>query len=123
MHAALLRHRPGPETQAGRFRQEQVWIGSGNAGPRLAEFVAPHHNRVPRAIADIGQPAVDTHYLTDALGLGEMAALRARDALTDRGVLTETTGRGRHRVWQHRGIFEVLDGYAERIRRMTSLSR
>ena len=55
-----------------------------------------------------------------ALGLGEMAALRALDTLTDRGVLTETTGQGRHRVWQHRGLFDVLDGYAEQIRRMTA---
>ena len=37
----------------------------------------------------------------------------------DRGVLTESTGKSRNRVWQHRGIFEVLDGYAEKIRRMS----
>ena len=37
------------------------------------------------------------------LGLGEMAALRALDALTERGVLTESTGKSRNRVWQHRG--------------------
>ncbi|MCD4850554.1 hypothetical protein LN996_06995 [Arthrobacter sp. AK01] len=47
-----------------------------------------------------------------------MAALRALDALTDRGVLTESSGRGRNRVWQHRGIFEVLDAYAAAIHRM-----
>ena len=68
----------------------------------------------------VGQPAVNTKYLMSALGLGEMAALRALDTLTDRGVLTETTGQGRNRVWQHRGIFDVLDGYAEQIRRMTA---
>jgi Fic family protein len=253
MHAALLRHQPGLEHEAGRYRREQVWIGTGNAGPRLAEFVAPHHDRIPGAIADlvgfvarqdisvlvqvavshaqfetihpfvdgngrtgralaqsilrnkglvgttavpisagllvntdryfgaltafregdagpivrefagasriaattgtrlvddlaarledsrikmqgirsdaaawrilpalIGQPAVNTTYLQSALGLGEMAALRALDALTDRGVLVETTGKGRNRVWQHRGMIEVLDRYAEKIRRMSA---
>ena len=253
MHHALLRHQPGLEHEAGRYRQEQVWIGPGNAGPRQAEFIAPQHDRIPGAISDlvrfvkrqdisvlvqvavahaqfetihpfvdgngrtgralaqsilrnkglvgstavpisagllvntgryfqaltafrvgdaapiirefamasriaastgtqlvddlvaqldesrallqgvrsnaavwkvlpalVGQPAVNTKYLTSALGLGEMAALRALDTLTDRGVLAETTGQGRNRVWQHRGIFDVLDGYAEQIRRMTA---
>ena len=67
----------------------------------------------------VGQPAVNVKYLKRALGLGEMAALRALDALTQRGVLTETTGKSRGRVWQHRGIFDVLDSYASEIRRMS----
>ena len=54
------------------------------------------------------------------LGLGDMAALRALDALVDRGVLSESTGKARSRIWQHRGIFEVLDAYAESIRRMST---
>lgn len=252
MHAALLRHQAGLEHEAGRYRQEQVWIGPGEAGPRRAEFVAPHHDRVPGAIADllrfirrsdisvlvqtavahaqfetihpfvdgngrtgralaqsilrnkglvrstsvpisagllvqtgryfdaltafrggdagpiirafasasriaastgtqlvddlvlqlaesrekmlglrsdaaawkilpalVGQPAVNASYLRDRLGLGEMATLRALDALAERGVLDETTGRERNRVWQHRGIFAALDDYAETISRLT----
>ena len=253
MHKALMLQQPGfAPVEAGRYRTEHVWIGPGKAGPRTAEFVAPHHDRIPGAIADlvrfmdrqdtlvlvqvavahaqfetihpfpdgngrtgralaqsilrnkglvastavpisagllvdvnryfrslgsfrggdagpiirdfaaasriaaatgtrlvddlvaqleesraklegirsdaaawrilpalIGQPAVNTKYLMGALGLGEMAALRALDALTARGVLTETTGRMRGRVWQHPGIFEVLDVYAEQIRRMS----
>lgn len=252
MHRALLTHQRGLEHEAGRYRQEQVWIGTGNAGPRFATFVAPHHDRIPGAIADlvsfidredvsvlvqvavahaqfetihpfvdgngragralaqsilrnkklvgstavpisagllvdteryfaalgafrdgdagpivrefamasriaaktgtwlvdglveqldesrqemkgiradaaawkvlpylVGQPAVNTKYLMAELGLGEMAALRALDALTERGVLTETSGKSRNRVWQHRGIFGVLDAYAAEIRRMT----
>lgn len=67
----------------------------------------------------VGQPAVNVKYLMNALGFGEMAALRALDALTGRGVLTETTGKTRGRVWQHKGIFEVLDDYAAEIRRMS----
>lgn len=66
----------------------------------------------------LGKPAASTKYVTSTPGLGEMAALRALDTLTEREVLAETTGRGRNRVWQHCRIFEVLDGYAERIRRM-----
>lgn len=68
----------------------------------------------------MGQPAVNTKYVMDALGLSEMTALRALGSLTERGVLTETTGRSRNRVWQHRGVFAVLDAYAERIRRMSA---
>ncbi len=68
----------------------------------------------------VGQPAMNTKYLITHLGLGEMAALRALDALTEREVLTETTGgKGRNRVWQHRGILGVLDAYAAEIRRMS----
>ncbi len=252
MHDALLRHQPGLEHEAGRYRGEQVWIGPGTAGPRTAEFVAPRHERVPGAIDDlvrfvkrqdvsvlvqvavahaqfetihpfvdgngrtgralaqsilrnkglvgstavpisagllvdtsryfdalttfrdgdagpiirefasasriaastgtqlvddlvaelrdsrakmegiradatawrilpslIGQPAVNVRHLRRTLDLGEMAVLRALDALTDRGVLVETTGQGRNRVWQHRGMLAVLDAYAEKIRRMT----
>lgn len=68
----------------------------------------------------VGQPAVNLKHLKGALGLGEMAALRAVDTLVERDVLTETTGRSRGRVWQHRGIFEVLDAYASEIRRMST---
>lgn len=253
MHHALLSHQVGLEHEAGKYRQEQVWIGTGNAGPRFAKFVAPHHHRIPGAIADlvafvdrqdisvlvqvatahaqfetihpfvdgngrtgralaqsilrnkglvgstavpisagllvdtdryfralgayrdgdagpivrefagasriaaktgswlvddlaaqldeskekmkgirsdaaawkvlphlIGQPAVNTKYLMTHLGLGEMAALRALSTLTEHGVLVETTGRGRNRVWQHRGVFGVLDTYAAVIRRMSA---
>lgn len=254
MHKALMLHQTGvPSEDAGRFRSEQVWIGPGEAGPRLADFVAPHHDRVPDAIRDIvhfvkrqdvpvlvqvavahahfetihpfpdgngrtgralaqsilrnkglvgstavpisagllvdvpryfdalsafrdgdtgpiirdfanasriaaatgtdlvddlveqleasrakmagmradaaawkilptlvGQPAVNVKYLKNTLGLGEMAALRALDALTEREVLTETTGKRRARVWQHQGIFEALDSYASGIRRMSA---
>jgi len=68
----------------------------------------------------VGQPAVNVKYLKNMLGLGEMAALRALDSLTEREVLIETTGKSRGRVWQHRGIFEALDSYASVIRRMSA---
>ncbi|MFL0516975.1 Fic family protein [Brevibacterium luteolum] len=254
MHAELMRDQHGLEpAAAGCLRDQQVWIGRGDAGPRIADFVAPHHDRVPAAIDDlvafmkrqdfpvlahaavahaqfetihpftdgngrtgralihamlrraclvrstavpvsaglltdidlyfaaldayrrgdagpiiraftqaartaavtaaelvdsltvelehsrsrltglradaaawtalpvlIGQPVVNTRYLTTQLGMGEMTALRALATLTERGVLTEITGRARGRVWQHRGILDVLDDYAATIRRMAS---
>lgn len=37
----------------GRFRDEQVWIGGSAVSPHKADFVAPHHSRVPGAIDDL----------------------------------------------------------------------
>lgn len=67
----------------------------------------------------IAQPVVNTRYLMRELGFGEMAALRALATLADRGVLRETTGRARGRVWQHPEILQTLDAYASEIRRMS----
>ena len=51
MHAALLQ-RSRPDI-AGRWRDQQVWIGGGDLGPHGADFVPPHHDRVPAAIDDL----------------------------------------------------------------------
>ncbi|WP_069162616.1 Fic family protein [Nocardia altamirensis] len=51
MHRELLAE-SDPE-HAGRWREEQVWIGGRDIGPHLAEFVPPHHARVPAAIDDL----------------------------------------------------------------------
>jgi len=53
MHDALLQHQPGMVEHAGRWRDELVWIGPGDAGPLTAEFVAPHHDHLPAAIDDL----------------------------------------------------------------------
>lgn len=50
MHAALL-GQVHPEW-AGRWRDQQVWIGGRNS-PHTALFVPPHHSRVPGAMADL----------------------------------------------------------------------
>ncbi len=51
MHAALMEsHAP---TMAGRWRQEQVWIGRGRLGPHEADFVPPHPSRVENDVADL----------------------------------------------------------------------
>jgi Fic family protein len=38
---------------AGRWREEQVWIGGDSFGPHGAEFVPPHHKHVPELIDDL----------------------------------------------------------------------
>lgn len=51
MHAALL-DRADPD-MAGRWRDQQVWIGGGDLGPHGAAFVPPHHSRVRSNIDDL----------------------------------------------------------------------
>lgn len=50
-HRALF-ERDDPNI-AGVWRQQQVWIGGGNLGPHTAQFVPPHHDRVPALIDDM----------------------------------------------------------------------
>lgn len=51
MHAALLED--SEPNIAGRWRNEQVWLGGSDLGPHDAWFVPPHHDRVPAAIDDV----------------------------------------------------------------------
>ena len=51
MHGALMR--TSDPDMAGRWRSEPVWIGGGAFGPRGADFIAPHHERVRPAIEDL----------------------------------------------------------------------
>jgi Fic family protein len=51
MHRALL-EATEPEI-AGKWRQEQVWVGGSALGPHEAQFVPPHHARVQEAIVDL----------------------------------------------------------------------
>ncbi|SFR78252.1 Fic family protein [Agromyces sp. CF514] len=54
MHRELLRSQAGLEDQAGRFRDELVWIGGrDNAGPRGADYIAPQPEHIRPAIADL----------------------------------------------------------------------
>lgn len=39
--------------QTGSWRNEQVWIGGDSLSPHLADFVPPHHDRVPAAMDDL----------------------------------------------------------------------
>lgn len=51
VHRVLMegqpRHRPG------RWREEPVWIGTRSESPAGAEYVAPHHARVAKAVEDL----------------------------------------------------------------------
>lgn len=69
---------------------------------------------VPHLVA---HPVVNAHLLTTTLGLNAVAAQRALAQLTEAGVLEERTGKQRNRVWQHPGIIDVLDVYAQQLRR------
>ena len=51
MHAALVGDLH-PEI-AGRWREEQVWIGGSSFGPHQADFIPPHHDHVPALIDDL----------------------------------------------------------------------
>ena len=51
MHDALLRD--SAPAIAGRWRDQQVWIGGGDYSPHAAQFIPPHHERVPAAIDDL----------------------------------------------------------------------
>ena len=51
MHEALLAH-VQPDI-AGRWREEQVWIGGDSFGPHGATFIPPHPDQVPDLMADL----------------------------------------------------------------------
>ena len=51
MHEALLSN-VQPEI-AGRWREEQVWIGGDSFGPHEAAFIPPHPEHVPALMADL----------------------------------------------------------------------
>jgi Fic family protein len=54
MHRELLLRQPGLEHEAGRIRDQLVWIGNhDSAGPRGAAFIPPQAGRVSGALADL----------------------------------------------------------------------
>lgn len=52
MHEALMEGRPD-EDVAGKWRQQQVWIGSSVVSPIGATYIAPAHERVPDLMDDV----------------------------------------------------------------------
>lgn len=65
----------------------------------------------------IEQPIVNQEYLISHLGLTQVSARRSIDTLAERGILDQIMGGRRNKVWMHRGILQVLDDYAARLRR------
>ena len=54
MHKALMANQSGfQDKYAGHYRDQQVWIGKGSAGPLTAEFVPPHQKRISQAMKDL----------------------------------------------------------------------
>lgn len=53
MHHALLKSDREFSEHAGKFRNQLVWIGKGDAGPLLADFVPPQSSQVPNGINDL----------------------------------------------------------------------
>ncbi|GAB4099251.1 Fic family protein [Sinomonas halotolerans] len=53
MHRALMVH--ADPDQAGRWRQEPVWIGTSASSPVGADYVAPRFERVPGLIEDLAR--------------------------------------------------------------------
>jgi Fic family protein len=51
MHTALMS--AAHPAMAGRWREEQVWIGGTSFGPHAASFVPPHHEHVPALMEDL----------------------------------------------------------------------
>ncbi|MDQ4490838.1 Fic family protein [Sinomonas sp. ASV486] len=51
MHRALMAH--SDPDQAGKWRQEPVWIGTSAKSPVGADYVAPRYERVPGLIEDL----------------------------------------------------------------------
>lgn len=53
MHQELLARQPGWESHAGVYRSELVWVGGDRGSPRNARHIAPQHDLVPAAVADM----------------------------------------------------------------------
>lgn len=53
MHRALLENDALLGSYAGHYREELVWIGGDDAGPRGAVYVAPQHERIDSLMSDL----------------------------------------------------------------------
>jgi Fic family protein len=108
MHRELISRQAGMEWEAGRFRDELVWIGNrDNAGPIGASFIAPQHGLVRGAVDDVvefmRQPDVPAlvqvavahaqfetiHPFVD--GNGRTGRALAQSLLRNKGLATHTT--------------------------------
>jgi Fic family protein len=62
-----------------------------------------------------GQPMIDVKKAAQLAGTSEEAARLALNMLADRGVLEQVTKRNWGRVWQARGLWNLLDRFEERL--------
>lgn len=101
MHRELM-HGTRDTDVAGRWREEQVWIGTSTVSPIGAEFVPPHHTRIPTLMADV----MDYAQRTDVPAIIQSAIAHAQFET----IHPFTDGNGRtgrallHAMLKHRGV-------------------
>jgi Fic family protein len=101
MHRALMDGTNDADV-AGQWRDEQVWIGSSHVSPIGADFVPPHHTRVPALMDDV----MDYARRTDIPALVQAAIAHAQFET----IHPFTDGNGRtgrallHAMLKHRGV-------------------
>lgn len=141
LSAGLLRHQDGYFDALTAYRNGDIapiierFADAGRfaarSGMALVDELAIHVERAKEALAGlrpqalawqvlpqlVAQPVVNSSYLVDELGFNQMAAQRTLATLVERGVLDETTGGARNRVWIHRGIVQSLEEFASNLRR------
>lgn len=65
----------------------------------------------------VTHPVITAPFLNRRLGLTEMTAQRTLTQLVERGVVEERSGMKRNRTYQHTGILQTLDIYAQQLHR------
>lgn len=101
MHRALM-HDSNDADIAGQWRDEQVWIGSSHVSPIGADFVPPHHSRVPALMEDIMDYARRTDLPAMVQGAVAHAQFETIHPFTDGN---GRTGRALlHAMLKHRGV-------------------
>jgi Fic family protein len=101
MHRALMDGTRDADV-AGQWREEQVWIGTSMASPIGAEFVPPHHSRVPALMADVMEYAARTDLPSLVQGAIAHAQFETIHPFTDGN---GRTGRALlHAMLKHRGV-------------------
>ena len=88
---------------------EAANVRSGSGGEKLAGIL-------------LGQPVINSEFVRREIGGDQSTAFRAIQALSRAGVLSPVSQSRRNQVWMARGVLQVLDDFAESIRR-SSLRR
>ena len=81
---------------------------------RWQPIIAARPNSAVHKVADllVRQPVVNSAFVSEQLGVAASISIRHLRRLTDVGILVETAGKARNRVWRAPDILEVLDDHA-----------
>jgi len=91
---------------------------------RWDDVVTARRDATAWQVADLllRQPVLDAATIAREVGVSPGNALRALEPLLAAGVITEFTGRARHRLWQSPEVLAAVDAFAARAgRRQTPL--